>query len=279
MIYLLLAIASSAMVSICMRLSEKHVNNEMAMFTANYAICIVLSFLFLKQMPTENGFDALVWMFFLGIVSGILYLVSFVAMKVNMKHNGIVLTSTFMKLGVLIPTLMAIVIFGELPGWTRICGIILSVIAIFMINFEKESVQEGKRKSWLLGLLILSGFTDAMANIYEQAGSASLKDAYLFITFVSAFLCALILMLRGKAKAGIKDIFFGLVIGIPNYFSARFLLMALGYVDAVLVYPMYSVATIIVVTMVGVLFFREKLSKKKAAALGMIGIALCLLNI
>ena len=49
--------------------------------------------------------------------------------------------------------------------------------------------------------------------------------------------------------------------------------------DAVLVYPMYSIGTIIAVTLVGVLFFKEKLSKKKVIALGMIGIALCLLNV
>ena len=185
----------------------------------------------------------------------ILYLVSFVVMKVNMKHNGIVLTSTFMKLGVLIPTLMAVFVFGETPGWARVCGILLAIIAIITIHFEKDSVQAGSRKSLLIGLLILSGFTDAMANIYEQVGDVSLKDGYL------------------------KDVFFGFLIGIPNYFSARFLLWALGQMDAVLVYPMYSIGTIIAVTLVGVLFFKEKLSKKKVIALGMIGIALCLLNV
>lgn len=279
MMYLILAIASSAMVSVCMRLSEKHVNNEMGMFTANYAVCIVLSFFYLKQIPTGNNAYALLWMLFLGILSGILYLVSFVVMKVNMKHNGIVLTSTFMKLGVLIPTLMAVFVFGETPGWARVCGILLALIAIITIHFEKDSVQVGSRKSWLIGLLILSGFTDAMANIYEQVGDVGLKDGYLLITFLAAFLCALILALRGNTKIGMKDVFFGFLIGIPNYFSARFLLWALGQMDAVLVYPMYSIGTIIAVTLVGVLFFKEKLSKKKVIALGMIGIALCLLNV
>lgn len=279
MMYLILAIASSAMVSVCMRLSEKHVNNEMGMFTANYAVCIVLSFFYLKQIPTGNEAHALLWMLFLGILSGILYLVSFVVMKANMKHNGIVLTSTFMKLGVLIPTLMAVFVFGETPGWVRVCGILLAIIAIITIHFEKDSVQAGSRKSLLIGLLILSGFTDAMANIYEQVGDVSLKDGYLLITFLAAFFCALILALHGKTKIGMKDVFFGFLIGIPNYFSARFLLWALGQMDAVLVYPMYSIGTIIAVTLVGVLFFKEKLSKKKVIALGMIGIALCLLNV
>ena len=46
MIYLLLAIACSALISICMRISEKHIKNEMGMFMANYALCILLSFVY-----------------------------------------------------------------------------------------------------------------------------------------------------------------------------------------------------------------------------------------
>jgi len=208
-----------------------------------------------------------------------LYLVSFVIMKVNMKHNGIVLTSTFMKLGVLIPTLMAVTVFREMPRWTQVFGIALSIFAIVMINFEKESVQEGNRKSLLLVLLVLSGFADAMANIFEEMGDASLKDGYLLTTFGAALVLAFAFAIFGKERIGVKDILFGMLIGIPNYFSARFLLLALGSVKAVLVYPMYSVTTIIVVTLVGVTFFREKISKKKVMALGIIAVALCLLNI
>lgn len=279
MIYLLLAIASSAMVSICMRLSGKHVKNEMGMFMANYAICVCLSYFFLDTKIQFDVGSSVMTMIILGIISGILYLVSFVIMKVNMKHNGIVLTSTFMKLGVLIPTLMAVTVFREMPRWTQVLGIALSIFAIVMINFEKESVQEGNRKSLLLVLLVLSGFADAMANIFEELGEASLKDGYLLTTFGAAFVLAFIFAIFGKERIGMKDILFGMLIGIPNYFSARFLLLALGSVKAVLVYPMYSVTTIIAVTLVGVTFFREKISRKKVMALGIIAVALCLLNI
>lgn len=214
----------------------------------------------------------------LGIISGILYLVSFMFLKYNMKHNGIVLASTFMKLGVLIPTIMAVVVFHEMPKWTQVLGIIISLLAIVIIHFEKDALQEGNKKFWLLILLILSGFTDAMANIYEQIGSAEGKDGYLLITFFVAFLLALGFSVFRKTRILKADILFGMLIGIPNYFSARFLLLALGSVDAVLVYPMYSVATMIVITVVGIIAFHESVSKKKACALGLIVLALGLLN-
>ena len=250
--YLILAILSSAMVSITMRASEKYITNKMAMFMSNYAICIALSAAFMdwKNVSTGLTVPALT----LGIISGILYLVSFIFLKYNMQHNGIVLSSTFMKLGVLIPTIMAVVVFHEMPKWTQIIGICISIFAIVIIHF------------------------DSMANIYEQVGSTEGKDGYLLITFFTAFLLATIFACRDKNKITRKDLLFGMLIGIPNYFSARFLLLALGSVDAVLAYPMYSVATIIVITLAGILAFHERLSRKKIFALVLIVAAVCLLN-
>ena len=111
MLYLILAIASSVMVSICMRLSEEHISNQMGMFMANYAVCILLSAVFMNGQIDYGTSQSVIFMIGLGILSGILYLVSFVFLKFNMQYNGIVLSSTFMKLGVLIPTIMAVVLF------------------------------------------------------------------------------------------------------------------------------------------------------------------------
>lgn len=278
MIYLLLAITCSALISICMRISEKHIKNEMGMFMSNYALCILLSFVYMDgklTFPVE-GLSVTVG---LGILNGILFLAGFLFLKLNMKHNGIVMASTFMKLGVLIPTLMAVVVFGEMPRWTQVVGILIALAAIVIIHFEKDAMQESNKKLWLLLLLLVSGITDSMANIFDKVGNAASQDAYLFITFFVAFLLALVAALRSKTKISAKDVLFGIVIGVPNYYSARFLLLAVGSVDAVLAYPTYSVATIVVITLVGILAFHEKVSTKKMLALGLIAAALCLLNI
>lgn len=279
MIYLLLAIASSAMVSICMRLSEKYIKSQMGMFTANYAVCIILSLLFMGGQINIAADSSAAITVGLGLVSGVLYLLGFVFLKFNMKHNGIVLSSTFMKLGVLIPTIMAIVIFHETPTVMQLIGIALSALAIVLINFEKEDTVDSSKRGWLVLLLLLSGITDSMANIYEKIGSANGKNAYLLITFGTACLIAFFSMICQKEKLTKNEIFYGALIGIPNYFSARFLLLALGNMDAVIVYPTYSVATIVVITLVGLLVFKETISKKKACALAFIVTAICMLNI
>lgn len=154
MLYLILAILSSAMVSITMRISEKYITNKMAMFMSNYAICIALAVAFMdwKNMSAGLGVPALV----LGAISGVLYLVNFIFLKYNMQHNGIVLSSTFMKLGVMIPTIMAVVVFHEMPSWTQVIGIAISVFAIVIIHFEKEALQESNKKAIALGMIVVA---------------------------------------------------------------------------------------------------------------------------
>lgn len=280
MFYLLLAIASSAMVSVCMRISEKYVGNTTAMFTANYAVCLAMSRFYmgtLRIFTLENGAAKAV---LLGIVSGLLYLVCFTLLRQNIHYNGVVLSSASMKLGaVLIPVVAAVLLFHERMGWTQLVGVIFSVAAILLINIEKGDVSRGGKKLWLLVLLLVNGLTDAMANIYDKTGAASLKNHYLFYTFLAALAFAFAMTLLKREKVKPADICWGLLIGIPNYYSARFILLALESVPAIAVYPIYSVGTIVTITMAGLTIFHEKLSRQKKSALLLILAALVMLNI
>ena len=288
MIYLILAIVSSSLISIFMRLSENHIKNEMGMFMANYALCAVLAVGFMDKAAPELllGTHDQHLTVILGIITGAFFLGGFLFLKYNMKYNGIVLSSTFMKLGVLIPTIMAIVVFGEVPSVLQIVGIAIAIVAIIIINFEKEpegadclgESKKGNKKILLLVLLLLGGLGDSMSNIFEKLGPDSGKDGFLLLTFFTAFVITVAIVVLGKKKLCTADILFGLLVGVPNYFSARFLLASLGSLDAVIVYPTFSVGTMVVVTVVGVIAFHEKISKQKGIALGLIAVAIALLN-
>lgn len=274
MINLLLAILCTVSISFLMRLSEKYIHHQLGMFLFNYFICLFFSFLLIKGKMEFHDLRV----FPIGILTGILFLVNFVFYKRNMVVNGIVLSSTFMKLGVIIPILMAIFIFHEKPEFNQVLGIVLSVLAILLINYEKDSMTKGNNKIYLILLLLLSGFADGMMNIYDKIGILASNDFYLLITFFSAFLITLGMIIMNQIQIKKIDLLFGAIIGIPNYLSSRFLLLALSQIPAVLVYPIYSVAAIVVTTVIGLCFFKEKLSMKKITSIGLILIALVLLN-
>ena len=86
-------------------------------------------------------------------------------------------------------------------------------------------------------------------------------------------------MIWHKERPGKAEFLYGALIGIPNFFSSKFLIAALKDVPAVIAYPTYSVATILIVTLAGVFIFKETLSKRQWYALIAILVALVLLNI
>ena len=284
MLYLLLAIVSSTLITLFMRLGEGKIRNNMAMFTVNYLICVVMSRISMGKMDLFTNAEGIRVAVGLGLFSGIMYLVSFVFMQWNMRKNGVVLTSTFTKLGVLVPTIMAIVVFREQPKLMQTLGIILAIAAIIIIHFDKENdgaakAVGGSFKIWLLLQLLVSGFTDSLANIYDKAGSAALKDHYLFYTFLAALALAVIMTFKKKVKVSKWDLIFGFIIGIPNYFSSSFLLLALQSVPAIITYPVYSVGTIVAISAASVVLFKEQISSRKRVALLIVMLALVLLNI
>ena len=275
MFYLLCTVLCSVLNSLILRMSNSKVKNELAMFASNYVVCILLSYLYLdKSLSFVFELDVLI----LAMIIGCLFLVSFFFFKVNIKYNGMVLSSTFMKLGIIIPTLMAIFVFKEEPKINQIIGILISIFAIILINYEKDAMNQGSKKWWLVLLLIINGFSDSGVNIFRNISTSS-NDIFMIMIFVFALILTSIFMMKDKQKVYKEDIFYGVILAIPNYYSVRFMMAALESIDAILVYPIYSVGTIIFVTLIGVLFFKEKLSKNKTIALGLILISLVLLNI
>jgi multidrug transporter EmrE-like cation transporter len=118
-----------------------------------------------------------------------------------------------------------------------------------------------------------------MSKVHEELGNSQLSEQFLLYTFGVALICAVVMIIIKKEPVGIPDIGFGILLGVPNYFSCRFLLMALDSVPAVIAFPTFSVSAVVIVTLTGLFAFKEKLSKKQWIALGIILVALVMLNV
>ena len=278
MLFLILAILSSSIIAIFMRISSNRVSANLSMLAVNYLVCVCLGAVYADFDPaasTQASFGITILM---GIVSGFLYLGGFVLFQHNTRKNGMVLSSIFMKLGLLVPVVMSVLLFKEAPTVSQIGGFLLAVFAIVLINLKKDCAEKDFGPGLIL-MLLMCGGSDAMSKVFERVGPAELSDFYLLCTFAVAFFLCVGLVLYKKEKPGVQEILFGTLIGIPNFFSAKFLLGALTELPAVVVYPTFSVAALLTVTLSGVAIFRERLSKTQWAALAAIIAALVFLNI
>ena len=276
--FLLLAFGSSALISIIMRMSSDKIHANRSMLAMNYCVCAFLGARYAKfdiWPAHENGFPLVLG---LGFISGILFLVSFVLFQVNTKKNGVVLSAIFMKLGLLVPFVMSILLFGEIPTFLQALGFVIAIVAIIAINYQKDD-SSSKFSFGLIFLLLIGGSADVMAKIFEEYGRSVFSDLFLFYTFVVALVLCIGLVIWKKEKPGKAEFIYGAIIGVPNFFSSKFLIAALKEVPAVIAYPTYSVATILIVTLTGVFVFKERLNRRQWCALVAILVALVLLNI
>ena len=279
MISLCLAVLSSSLVSIVMRLSTNRVRHNLGMLTMNYIVCALLAGLFGGFRGAFDLSDSLVGLTLaMGTVNGALYLAGFVLMQLNIRKNGVVLSSIFQKLGLLVTLVISVVFYREIPDLMQGAGFVIALAAIVLMNYQKGSAGVGSRGA-LLAMLLSCGMADAMSKIFTESGVAALEGQFLFYTFAVAMgLCAIGMTVKGQ-KIGIREALFGTLIAVPNFFASKFLLGALESLSAVIVYPVFSVGTILVVTLAGVLAFRERLIKQQWIGIGAILIALVLLNV
>ena len=279
MLYLVLAILASSLVSVVMRLTKTRIKNETSLLAVNYFACMLIGGAYMgfgNALP--QGAES-VWPIGLGAVTGALYLLGFVLLQWNVGKNGVVLSSTYMKLGLLVPIVCAIVFLGETPEAMQVIGFVLAVAAVLLMNGGGDRSAARSRGTLVL-LLLTCGTGDFMSKVYETLGPKAMSDQFLFYTFVFAFVLCLIPMIRKREKPGIKELLWGAALGLPNYFSARFILRTLeAGIPAVIVYPTFSVATMVVLLVAGVVLFKEKLSRREWIGIGMILTALVFLNI
>ena len=278
MVYLLLAIICGALISVLMRMSTEKVTGSIGMLAVNYLVCTVLAAVYTGGQSISGGMMGLSGTVCMGIFNGVLYLSGFVLLQFIIKKNGVVLASTFQKLGLLVPMVLSVCLFGEVPALWQVIGFVLALAAIVLVNAGGEKSGAG-RKMGLILLLLICGGADAMSKVFEQLGDPRWSEHFLLITFAVAALLCVALMIWKRERLGKWEILFGLILGIPNYFSARFLLQSLNHVPAVVAYPTFSVGVILAVTAAGVCLFKERLSKRQWIAVTMILLALILLNI
>lgn len=275
--YLILSILFNALLSLVMRMAQPKVGSRTGLLAVNYMFCTLMAAMFSGIGQISASAEGLPFAIGLGLVNGFLYLSGFLLLQWNIRKNGVVMASAFMKLGVLVPTLLSVALFGEVPSTAQAWGFLLAISAIVLINFEKGPARVVSGIGLVL-MLLIGGLGDGMSKVYEHYGASNLKNLFLFFTFASAFVLCLGIILCKRERIGVKELAFGAALGIPNYLSALFLLRSLSSMPATIVFPTFSVAVILVVSLAGILLFHEKLGRHQLIGGMLICAALALLN-
>ncbi len=189
-------------------------------------------------------------------------------MAESSQVNGISMTSVANKMSLIIPVIAGIFLYNESITWLMVTGIILALVSVIFTSIKDKSMALSKNGTFILMLIFFgSGLIDIMIK-YMQHHYLSENEgaAFVMVIFMAAAIFGLLWMLltqrnrfRNFNKASIVG---GIALGIPNFGSIYFLILALeksGLQSSVL-YPINNMGIVGISALFGILIFKEKIN-------------------
>ena len=282
MFYLLLAILSSAAMALLLRLFGEPKGNRYGLIFGNYLACSLIALLMKPGGVRLLSCSRSTLLF--GLAGGLLFFAGFRCTQASIRTNGVTLSTAFSKLGLLVTLGVSFFLFGEQPTLMQWLGIALVLIAIVLIHGLRGDTAHAPSSFPLLLLTLLAvGSADSMVKVFEGFGTAGEDTLFFLWLFFTACLLTGLLVLFERRRSGqrlsLRDMAGGALVAIPNYYCSYFLLFALQRLPAFLVYTAFSTGTILLVMLLGMLFFHERIAKRQLGGVGVILAALVLLNL
>jgi drug/metabolite transporter (DMT)-like permease len=257
---------------------EKYNINILQALIFNYITAGICSYFFLESDFSLEYILRSGWLLH-AIVIGTLFIIVFVFYGFGTQKVGISITTVANKMSLIIPVFAAIILYEDVFTYLKALAFLFAFAGIYLSFTRAGKLSFNRKYLWLIILIFLGqGISDAIFNDFAQ--NFPNEKGYLF--FMTLFAVAsvsglLIYILKSsiqqiKTPLQLKNIFWGITFGVPNFFSLVFFLKALANpsLNSSEAFTLVSVGVVVSSTLLGVLLFNEKISKTN-----WIGIFLC----
>lgn len=281
MIYLLLSILSSSLIYVVFKLLAKFKIQVSYAIVVNYLTAVVAGYLGHSKSFDVETITSSSW-FWGALVLGILFITVFNLMALTTKINGLSAVSVASKMSLSIPIVFVIFYYNESASALKIIAIVLALIAVYLASVKDRKGISLQKGSIIFPVLVFfgSGIIETGIKFLEQNYVAK-DDVALFSMTLFVFAASIGVLVSiyqfffKKLKFTYKELLGGIALGVPNYYSVYFFIQALrGDLDSATVFLINNVAIVMLSTLLGITFFKEKILRKN-----WIGIALAVVSI
>ncbi|MBE8726070.1 DMT family transporter [Flavobacterium hungaricum] len=262
MLFLILSILCSVIVGVIFKISRKYNSNPSQIISFNYAAAIALCY-FTFSPNLQEFDDQAPWGIYTAV--GMLLPIVFLFLAFSMKFMGIAKTDAAQRLSLFIPILAAWLLFGEDFNTYKTIGVLIGFTALLFILRKPTDNQENK---WIYPAAVLFGF-GVIDILFKKIALYTVVPytTSLFFVFIISFAVSILIVLYkvfiAKEKPAVQNLLFGALVGIFNFCNILFYLKAHKAFaeNPSTVFAGMNMGVIILGTLVGAFFFKEKLSK------------------
>jgi drug/metabolite transporter (DMT)-like permease len=277
MIYLIPTIAFSVLLFIIFREFTKRNINTFQAITINYLCAGLLALFFTDFKITDIDLAIESNWFVSAILLGIYFIIMFNIMAKTTQKLGVTISSLSSKMSLIIPVFAGFLFQNEDLPFLKILAIILALISIYLTIAKKE---KNNGPIYLAIILFFgAGILDTSLSLIQFHFLSSEKEANLFTSFIffMAFLCGLTYLIFKRKKIKSKNIFGGIILGVPNYFSIYFLLKTLEFNDSTFIFPILNIGVVAFSALIGWKLYSENLTKKNLLGLFLASVSMLIL--
>lgn len=207
----------------------------------------------------------------LGAAVGVLYAVNFSLFVPLLSRRGVSVSAAMSRLAVIMPMLASLLIWGERLTGPQGAGALLSLAALPLLTLTPGQGSEGgkvdvRTAGLLLALLSGNGLSMVLTKAYERSG-LNQQALFLAALFGTAILVSGVAWWRQREGTGPRDIVPGMALGTTNALANWGLVAALVTIPALLVFPFYSAAGLVITAVLARLLFRERISRMEVTGM------------
>lgn len=282
MIYLFLSVLSSTAIFVLFKLFSKYNVDTLQAIVVNYATAFVCGFILYDGNISPTQIIETNW-FIAAIGLGFLFIAIFNVMALTAQKNGLSVVSVASKMSLVIPVLFGIYVHNESTEAQKLIGIALALVAVYLTSIKKKDTTVLTKSIYLpIILFIGSGIIDTTVNHFAPEGNIPMFLSTIFgIAGIMGFFLLIYKSISSKKTLQIKSVPFGIVLGLVNYCSMYFLILALRVenTESSTIFTINNIGILALSTLLGLALFKENLSKKNWIGIGLAFIAILLVTL
>ncbi len=303
MLDFVLSVVCTVLLLVILKLFNNFKVEKFAAIVVNYWVALLVGMLAANFVPEFGTIQQKEW-FAHAVALGFLFITGFYVIGLSLQHIGVAISTVVQKMSLVISVPFAILYFNEPYNLLKISAIALALLSVVCINIPaKKSIDEQKnvektvfdnqkatRPAWIwflpVYLLLSSGAIECLLQSAQNdiIKNDSLESAnFTMISFALAASMGTIFLIYGLIRKqlaiNLRSVVAGIILGIPNYFSIFFLIRSFSWLDKSVVLPLNNISIVILTALIGLIFFKENLSKVNLAGLFLAVGAIILLSI
>ena len=293
MSFVLLSVICSVLVSVLLKLARRYAVDVGQAIAWNYVVASALTLWLLPVPLTAWHAPGAAWLALVGL--GVLLPTIFLALAASVRHAGIVRSDAAQRLSLLLSLLAAFVWFGEELSALKAAGIALGLLALLGMVWRQglPAIDGGLAQvhadgrgapapiaRWLYPLAVFVGFA-VIDILFKQVALTGLAlgaalQAMFALALVVAFALQCWRCARRKTRFTLRSAMAGLLLGLFNFGNILFYLRAHRALPQhpALVFTSMNIGVVALGAVVGLLVFREHLSRTN-----LLGVALAVVAI